>query len=80
MTITDQGKVGSKGELFPSKKIREALGLKINQKIKYTVLNDRLIIEKIIDPLMLLSQTPKVKMDFEEFKKERSLLSKELEK
>jgi len=76
---TDEGKVGSKGELFPSKKIREALGLKKNQKIKYSVVNNRLIVEKIVDPIMLLLQSPKVKISLKEFKKDRKILSRELE-
>ena len=76
---TDEGKVGSKGELFPSKKIREAIGLKKNQKIKYSVVHGRLIIEKILDPIILLSQSPKVNISLNEFKKDRLKLSKELE-
>lgn len=77
--LTDEGKVGSKGELFPSKKIRKSLGLKKNQKIKYSVVNNRLIVEKILDPLTLLSQSPKLKISKEDFKKDRKELSKELE-
>lgn len=77
---TDEGKVGSKGELFPSKKIREAIGLKKNQKIKYSVVHGRLIVEKIPDPITLLTQPPKVNLSWEEFKKDRLLLSKELER
>ncbi len=77
---TDEGKVGSKGELFPSKKIREAIGLKKNQKIKYSVVHGRLIIEKIPDPITLLSQSPKVNISWNEFKKDRQKLSKELER
>ena len=77
---TDEGKVGSKGELFPSKKIREAIGLKKNQKIKYSVVHGRLIIEKIPDPLILMSQSPKINIKWKEYKKDRVTLSKELEK
>ncbi|MCK4848862.1 MAG: hypothetical protein KAT16_07565 [Candidatus Heimdallarchaeota archaeon] len=76
---TDEGKVGSKGELFPPKRIREALGFKKNQKIKYSVVRDRLIVEKIADPLMLLLRSPKVKISLKEFKKDRKILSRELE-
>lgn len=77
---TDEGKVGSKGELFPSKKIREAIGLKKNQKIKYSVVHGRLIVEKILDPIKLLSQPPKINISWKEFKTDRSALSKELER
>ncbi|MHA1995841.1 MAG: hypothetical protein ACW97Z_14935 [Candidatus Hodarchaeales archaeon] len=77
---TDEGKVGSKGELFPSKKIREAIGLKKNQKIKYSVIHERLIIEKIPDPLILLSQPSKVTISWNEYKNDRLELSRELER
>ena len=79
MTINDEGKVGSKGELFPSKKIRMAAGLKKNQKVKYSVVQGRLIVEKIPDPIELLSQPPKVTIAWDEFKEDRFSLSKELE-
>ena len=77
---TDEGKVGSKGELFPSKKIREAIGLKKNQRIKYSVVHGRLIIEKIPDPILLMSQPPKININWKEYKKDRVTFSKELEK
>ncbi|MHA1974029.1 MAG: AbrB/MazE/SpoVT family DNA-binding domain-containing protein [Candidatus Hodarchaeales archaeon] len=77
--LTDEGKVGSKGELFPPKRIREALGLKKNQKVKYSVIGGKLIVEKIIEPLSLLKQKSKVRIRQEEFKKDRMQLSKEFE-
>jgi len=76
---TDEGKVGSKGELFPSKKIREAIGLKKNQRVKYSVIHGRLIVEKILDPISLLSQPPKVKISWHEYKNNRKKVTKELE-
>ena len=79
MIVTDKGKVGSKGELFPSKKIRQALGLKRNQKVKYSVINGKLIVEPILDPLELLNQPPKVKISWKEFKEDRKSLSKQFE-
>ncbi|MHA1168359.1 MAG: hypothetical protein ACTSRU_11095 [Candidatus Hodarchaeales archaeon] len=78
--ITDKGKVGPKGELFPSKKIQEAIGLKRNQRIKYSVVQGRLIVEIIPDPVGLLSKPHKVIISWDEFKRNRSMLSKELEK
>ena len=77
---TDEGKVGSKGELFPSKKIREAIGLKKNQRVKYSVIQGRLIVEKILDPITLLLQPPKVNISWGEYKKNRKKLAKELER
>ena len=76
---TDEGKVGSKGELFPSKRIRIAMGLKKNQNIKYSVVHGRLIVEIIPDPITLLSQPPKVNISWDEYKKDRLTLAKELE-
>lgn len=79
MTVEDEGKVGSKGELFPSKKIREALGLLKDHRVKYSVINGRLIVERIPDPIELFSRPAKVTVTLEELKKDRRQLSKELE-
>lgn len=79
MTVEDEGKVGSKGELFPSKRIREALGLLKDQRVKYSVINGRLIVERIPDPVELFSRPAKVTMTIEELKNDRRQLSKELE-
>ncbi|MFW9915158.1 MAG: hypothetical protein ACFFGZ_06060 [Candidatus Thorarchaeota archaeon] len=79
MTVEDEGKVGSKGELFPSKKIREAVGLSKDQRVKYSVINGRLIVERIPDPVELFSRPAKVIISREEIKKDRRQLSEELE-
>ena len=42
-------KVGKKGEIFTTKKIREALGLKPNTYVLANVVKDKLIIRKIPD-------------------------------
>ena len=72
------GIVGSKGELFPPKSIREKLGLKKGQKIIYRVLNGRLIIEKYIELEEILSKSAKVEISFNETKKDREELSEEI--
>jgi bifunctional DNA-binding transcriptional regulator/antitoxin component of YhaV-PrlF toxin-antitoxin module len=79
MTLEDKGKVGSRGELLPSKKIREAMGLKKGHCVKFSVINGRLIVERIPDPSELLSRPTKVILTSEDLKKERQQLSKELE-
>jgi len=42
-------KVGRKGEIFTTKKIREVLGLKPNTYVLASVVKDKLIIRKIPD-------------------------------
>ncbi len=78
--IIDEGKVGSKGELYPSKKIRKAAGLKKHMKVRYIVINGRLIIERIMNPIELLEKEPKVTITYDEHKQDRKELSKVLEK
>ena len=72
------GKVGSKGELFPPKSIREQLGLQSGQKIVYRILNGRLVVEKYIELDEILSKTSKTEISFDEIKKDRDTLSEEL--
>ena len=72
------GIVGSKGELFPPKSIREQLGLKKGQKIIYRVLNGRLIIEKYVELEEILSKSAKIEISFDEMKKDREELSEEI--
>ncbi|MHA1111512.1 MAG: AbrB/MazE/SpoVT family DNA-binding domain-containing protein [Promethearchaeota archaeon] len=74
------GKVGSKGELFPPKSIREQLGLKTGQKVVYRVLNGRMIVEKYIELDEILSKSSKIKISFDEIKKDRKAKSEELAK
>jgi len=74
------GKVGSKGELFPPKEIREKLDLKEGQKVKYSMSYGRLIVEKILTPEEVLSKPPKITISYEEIKKNRQELSNEAEK
>ncbi|MFW9915342.1 MAG: hypothetical protein ACFFGZ_06990 [Candidatus Thorarchaeota archaeon] len=49
MILEEYGKVGSRGELYPPRKIREALGLYPNNRIRYFLsAKGYLIIEKVI--------------------------------
>ena len=74
------GKVGSKGELFPPKDIREKMGLFPGQNIIYHVIQGRLIIEKILAPDEILKKQMKGKISLEEIKKNRLELSEDAEK
>jgi len=42
-----ESRVGSKGELFPPKEVREKLGLKLHSKVIYKVEDGRLIVEPV---------------------------------
>ena len=80
MTVEGEGKVGSKGELFPPKKIREAVGLVSNQRVKYSAIQGRLVVEKIPGIEEKLAQEPKIVVTLEELKQDRWKLSGDLEK
>mgnify|MGYP003884868031 CR=1 FL=1 len=45
--IATEGRVGSKGELFPPKEIREKLGLRPHTKVVYRVEGGKLVVEPI---------------------------------
>ncbi|HUT80848.1 MAG TPA: hypothetical protein VMZ29_06570 [Candidatus Bathyarchaeia archaeon] len=76
MTI---GKVGSKGELFPPKKIREKIGLKEGQRVLYRIVQEKLIVEKIATFEELLEKPTKITVTIEELKEERKKLAQEAE-
>lgn len=53
-----ESKVGSKGELFLPKKIRQELDLKAGDKVFFEVLNGILTVIKVPDLLELLQEPP----------------------
>lgn len=65
------GKVGSKGELFPPKELREKMNLKPGETVIYHVDYGRLIVEKYISMEEISKKPPKAHLSFEEFKKDR---------
>ena len=75
-----EGKVGSKGELFVPKKIREKLGLKPGKKVIFIIKDDKLIVEPIKSIEELLEKKPKIVIDLKEFHEFRKSLSRRLEK
>jgi len=74
------GKVGSKGELFPPKKIREKIGLKEGQRVLYRIVQGKLVVEKIASVEEILEKPAKVTITLEEYKEHRRELSKDAEK
>jgi len=77
--IAVEGRVGSKGELFPPKEIRERLGLRPHTKVIYRVEGGRLIVEPIPSLEDVVKEKPHVKVTLEEFYRFRRELSKRLE-
>ena len=76
--IECEGVVGSKGELFLPKKVREVLGLKPGMKVIYRVEGDKLIVEPIPRLEDVLSRKPVIEITLEEFQKFRRGLSNEV--
>ncbi|MDH5811234.1 MAG: AbrB/MazE/SpoVT family DNA-binding domain-containing protein [Candidatus Methanomethylicaceae archaeon] len=71
----EKSRVGSKGELFPPKDIREKLGLKAHTKVIYKIEDGRLIVEPIPSLEEVLSEPPLLEVSLEEvhvFRKELS--------
>ena len=74
-----QSRVGSKGELFPSKEIREKLKLNAHTKVIYKIEAGRLIVEPIPSLKEVLEEKPSVEITLEEFHKQRKELSTKAE-
>lgn len=74
-----EGRVGSKGELFPPKEIRDKAGLKPACKVVYKVEGGRLIVEPIPRLEDLLAEPSMVEITLAEFRKFRHQLSKKAE-
>ena len=74
-----ESKVGSKGEIFPPKEIREKLGLQPHTRIKYEVKDGRLVVEAIPTIQEVMKEPPAVETTMDELKKFRKELSKKLE-
>jgi hypothetical protein len=74
-----QSRVGSKGELFPSKEIREKLKLYAHTKVTYKIEAGRLIVEPIPSLKEVLEENSCVEITFEEFHKQRKELSTKAE-
>ncbi len=78
MLISDEfGKVGSKGELYLPKKLRNVLGLEPNSRIRYYISpKGYLIIEKVISIEELLKSPSLAKVTVEEIENLSEILQK----
>jgi len=72
-------RVGSKGELFPPKEIRERLGLKAHTKVIYKIEDGKLIVEPVPSIEEILREQPLVEITIQEFHKFRKELSQKAE-
>ncbi len=74
-----ESRVGSKGELFPPKEIREKLGLKPHTKVIYRIEDGKLIVEPVPSIEEVLEEPTPVEITLEEFHESRKKLSKRAE-
>jgi len=74
-----KSRVGSKGELFPPKDIREKLGLRAHVKVIYKIEDGRLVVEPVPSLEDVLKEPPSVEVTLEEFQRFRRELSKKAE-
>lgn len=74
-----ESRVGSKGELFPSKEIREKLGLKACSKVVFTIESGRLVVEPVPTVEEAIAMGTPVEITLEEFHKARRELSRQAE-
>jgi AbrB family looped-hinge helix DNA binding protein len=74
-----KSRVGSKGELFPPKEIREKLGLRAHARVIYKIEDGRLVVEPVPSLEEVLKEPPIVEVTLEEFHKHRKELSRKAE-
>jgi bifunctional DNA-binding transcriptional regulator/antitoxin component of YhaV-PrlF toxin-antitoxin module len=74
-----KSRVGSKGELFPPKEIREKLGLRAHARVIYKIEDGRLVVESIPSLEEVLKEPPSVEIVLEDFYKHRKELSRKAE-
>ncbi len=71
--------MGSKGELFPPKRMRERLGLEPRTRVIYREEEGRLIVEPILKLEDTLAGPPEIEITLEEFHASRRELSERME-
>ncbi|MEM2994922.1 MAG: AbrB/MazE/SpoVT family DNA-binding domain-containing protein [Candidatus Bathyarchaeia archaeon] len=74
-----ESRVGSKGELFPPKEIREKLGLQAGEKVVYRVEDGRLVVEPVPKLEDVLREPSLVELTLEEFHGFRREFSRKVE-
>ena len=72
-------KIGSKGEIFPPKIIREKLGFEPNQPILLFIHQDQLIVRKIYTMEEILNVPPKTKISYHAWKQFKEELIEDYE-
>lgn len=72
-------KIGSKGEIFPPKKIRERLGFEPNQPILLYIHQDQLIVRKLHSIEEILNTPPKTKISYHAWKQFKEELTEDYE-
>jgi len=75
----EESRVGSKGELFPPKEMREKLGLRAHVKVIYKIEEGRLVIEPVPSLKKVLSEPSSVEVTKDELHGFRKELSKKAE-
>lgn len=74
------GRAGKRGELYPPKAMREALGIHPGSKIIFRLAGDKLEVETVPSLEDLLKMDPVASITLEEFEAYRSELSRALVK
>jgi bifunctional DNA-binding transcriptional regulator/antitoxin component of YhaV-PrlF toxin-antitoxin module len=74
-----ESRVGSKGEIFPPKAMREKLGLRPHVRVKYKIEDGRLVVEPIPTLHDVLNEPQAVETTLGELKKFRKEISKKAE-
>jgi len=74
-----ESRVGSKGELFPPKKIREKLGLRAHVRVIYKIEEGRLVVEPVPSLEEVLKDPPSVEVTLDELHEFRRELSRKTE-
>lgn len=74
-----ESRVGSKGELFPPKEIREKLGLRAHAKVIYKIEEGRLVIEPVPTLEEVLKEPSPIEVTINEFHELRKELSRKAE-
>jgi len=72
-------KIGSKGEIFPPKKIRKRLGFEPNQPILLYIHHDQLIVRKLHSIEEILNTQPKTKISYHAWKQFKEELTADYE-
>ncbi len=71
-------KIGSKGEIFPPKEIREYLGFSKNQSVILSIVQDKLIVRKVSSFQEILDRPAKVKISKQAWKKLKEEFNEEI--